>query len=76
MNRPEDRARATSLAAAAALDGTPVVTAHAHLRDTPDGAPLGVELVSDGDGPAALFMPWGRFGLPSREDVYGPEDAA
>lgn len=63
-----------AVAALRALDGTSAtLTAHELLEDV-DGAPMGVTATSY--DLALVVVPWGNFGLPTRSEVYGPEDDA
>lgn len=59
------------IARLAEMDGTAVqVTSNPRLIEAADGSALGV--VSDVET-GLLCVPWGFAGLPSREEVYGPE---
>lgn len=63
-----------AIAALKAMDRkVATMTSHELVEDV-DGAPAGVTATSY--DPALIVVPWGRHGFPSREEVYGPEDAA
>ncbi len=68
------RPTAEAIAALKAIDRR-VGTMRSHeLVEDVDGVPAGVTATSY--DPAFVVVPWGSFGLPSRAEVYGPEDGA
>ena len=64
---------ARTVAALKAIDGQRVTVNDHQLVEDVDGQPAGV--TSTCWGPALVHIPWGRYGFPSRDEVYGPEDA-
>ncbi len=71
-NKPMD---SKAVAAYKAMDGKSVTVRTHELVEDADGAPAGVEGTEW--APAYFVVPWGRYGFPTRAEVYGtPDDAA
>ncbi len=74
MSENYKRPTPEAIAALKAIDRkVATLTSHQMVEDV-DGVPAGVTATSH--DPALVVVPWGQFGFPTREEVYGPEDGA